>query len=860
MNTLRIFLMAALILMVFGMDNVEASKEPEWFYDTGDQVFSVAISADGEYVVAGGNDDKVHLFDKDNSTPLWSYDTGFYSVDEVAISADGEYIATGNKKVRLFDKDNSTPLYETGYNVKSVAISADGEYIVAGGGGNDEKVYLFHRNSSTPLWSYKTEGWVYSVAISADGKYITAGSWDDNVYLFDKDSSTPLWSYETVDYVYSVAISADGEYIVAGSSGSDAKVYLFNKDSSTPLWSYTTGAIVYSVAISADGEYVVAGGNDEKVKLFNKDSSTPLWSYDTGSSADAVAISADGEYIVAGSQHVRLFDKDSSTPLWSYDTGSSVYSVAVSADGEYIAAGNYGGKVYFFDKSIPPTAEITRGLNLTAIDETQSIYPEYGGSSSQNSVKFKVKLENTGSHKDTYIPEIVSTLENDWSVSFWQDSGKTQSWSASGVDIEAGELDDLWIFVEVDDEADEGNYTIQFSVYDEDENPDARKDGDVTVTIIRPELTISPDNIRLEIDGVFGNASQAKDGDTVVVYVDVQNIGNADADDVKVEIYYYPKKTPTTQQEIDELLIAGFEFDEDINNYIYMLYSNNQNILSNSEKTIASDDWLIKEGEWYVEVRADYDEDNDRGAILESNENNNDARYPELLRIKSDLVIDTMRVDSRYGGENADTPDVDDIVTFTVTVTNSGAADVKGVRLYITADSSIGNEILKDRNNLEYIEFDIDAGDTTDVRFRWKAIEGEWDAFRAEINPACDDFNIFECETAGDGLAAETGHMFDELGRYTNNEYPRSGVFEQSGSEVKFDISYEEEKYDDEDTLAGQCTCPDGSNGQMVGPADDDGVDDGCLCAISEEEIFLPSISLIPALIAIGIIALRRRY
>jgi hypothetical protein len=30
--------------------------------------------------------------------------------------------------------------------------------------------------------------------------------------------------------------------------------------------------------------------------------------------------------------------------------------------------------------------------------------------------------------------------------------------------------------------------------------------------------------------------------------------------------------------------------------------------------------------------------------------------------------------------------------------------------------------------------------------------------------------------------------MFDELGRYADNEYPRSGVFEQSGSEVKFEI------------------------------------------------------------------------
>ena len=60
-------------------------------------------------------------------------------------------------------------------------------------------------------WSYTTGGDVHAVSISADGEYIAAGSYDDKVYLFDKDSSTPLWSYTTENYVRSVIISADGE-------------------------------------------------------------------------------------------------------------------------------------------------------------------------------------------------------------------------------------------------------------------------------------------------------------------------------------------------------------------------------------------------------------------------------------------------------------------------------------------------------------------------------------------------------------------------------------------------------------------------------------------------------------------------
>ena len=430
-----------------------------------------------------------------------------------------------------------------------------------------------------------------------------------------------------------------------------------------------------------------------------------------------------------------------------------------------------------------------RELTATAIDLAQEIYPEYEGSASQNSVKFKVKLDNTGSNIDKFIPEIESTLEDDWAVTFWQDSSKTQTWPASGVDIEEGELDDLWVFIEVNDEADEGNETIEISIRNEEDDPNARAEITLTVIVQRPEITISSTNIQLEIEGEIGNASLVKEEDTVVILVEVENTGDADADDVRVEIFYYPKKAPTTQQEIDDLMISGFIFDDAKNAYIYVLYDKETNIKSNNQKSIVSDDWIIKGGEWYVEVRADYDEDDSNGKILEPNENNNDARYSDILRVKPDLSIDSMRVDSKYAGSQ--TPNIDQTVTFTVSISNTGAADVSDARLYITADTDAESSVrLKERSNKEYVTFDIDSGESTEVKFRWKA-EGEiWTSFKAEINPVCDDYSIdsFTCLGEGDGFAAETDRMFDELGRYANNEYPRTGVFEQSGTEVVFEI------------------------------------------------------------------------
>jgi len=121
--------------------------------------------------------------------------------------------------------------YLTGDYVDSVSISSDGYYIAVGG--SDNKVYLFNRSSSIPMWSYSTGRDMGSVSISSDGSYIVAGGVDGMIYLFNRSSSTPMWSYSTISDVYSVSISSDGCYLADGSM--DGMIYLFNRSSSTPM-------------------------------------------------------------------------------------------------------------------------------------------------------------------------------------------------------------------------------------------------------------------------------------------------------------------------------------------------------------------------------------------------------------------------------------------------------------------------------------------------------------------------------------------------------------------------------------------------------------------------------------------------
>ena len=332
-------LFALLWILVFG-DRINL----EWYYKS--YIESVAISSDGKYIVAGGQQDtngngrldtgNICSFDK-NGSLLWIYKTGDYFVNSVAISSDGKYIVAGSSRgyVYFFDKDgNLLWKHKTKGCVNSVSITPSGEYVVVGSG---NKVYFFDKNGSL-LWKYGTKGCVIrnesigspvntpkaligidwnseirSVAITPDGKYVVAGS--------------------------------DGNYIVVGSEGHydmnrHGYVYFFDKNGNL-LWKHTTGHCVYSVAISSDGNYVVAGSNEDTnrdafpdkgyVCFFDKNGNL-LWKYKTGNYfVSSVAITPDGNYIVAGGWkdidrdaypdkgNVYLFDKNGNL-LWKYKT------------------------------------------------------------------------------------------------------------------------------------------------------------------------------------------------------------------------------------------------------------------------------------------------------------------------------------------------------------------------------------------------------------------------------------------------------------------------------------------------------------------------------------------------------------
>ena len=268
-------------LQVFRKDN----STPLWSFSTssGNSQTLVSIDSAGEYIVTGGTG-SIRVFKSDNSTPLWQYNNSRNSqFTSVAISSDGNYIIAGSEDtfVYFFDRQNSAPLwtYETDSKVSSVAISEDGNYLVAGS--QDENVYFFEKDSSVPVWTHSGIGNVHSVDISDDGSYIVA-SIHTSTYVFGKNSNTPLWNFKSdvwQGWEATPSISGDGKFVVfqhigqIGGGKQGVFLSLYEIEGKNHFWSYENDdATEYwiSVSISYDGNYISAVSYDNRAYLFEK--------------------------------------------------------------------------------------------------------------------------------------------------------------------------------------------------------------------------------------------------------------------------------------------------------------------------------------------------------------------------------------------------------------------------------------------------------------------------------------------------------------------------------------------------------------------------------------------------------------
>ncbi len=252
------------------------SATPIWIDNPSiNQVGDIKISSDGNYIISEDYH-TIRFYHRSSSNRLWNYDAG-ESMWSLAISENGNYSVAGTAsltdtgKIIFFNKTDFLWEYQTNGYIEDVVISTDGNFIA--GVSRDNYLYFLNKSGSS-LWNGSlgvTE--VCAATMTPDAEYIVASS-DSNVYLFNSsitDPKLPLWSKNVGGWVNSLDITDNGEYIVSG--GKNKKVHLFSKSSPEPIFEFSVESSIRSVAISPNGKYFAAATNDY-IYLFHNETTT----------------------------------------------------------------------------------------------------------------------------------------------------------------------------------------------------------------------------------------------------------------------------------------------------------------------------------------------------------------------------------------------------------------------------------------------------------------------------------------------------------------------------------------------------------------------------------------------------------
>ncbi len=276
-----------------------------WTEQVESAISSVAISGDGQLVVAGGSQDfggsngsftsGVILMYGQGGSLLWNYSTGSDLVHQVTISTDGKLIAAASGSGVLLFNGTGSLIWQKSVGPSSVAMSSDGSRIVAGT--VDGTVYAFD-DAGDALWNASVGGSVSTLTTSSDGMYegvgVGPGGGRGTFYLLDSSGKT-AWRRDLGTPVLSAGISLDDNYVLTGTRMWAA---LFDIQGDL-VWNQTLGGPTF-VVLSHDGltSFVAQGSGGTTVSAFSGTGALG-WTYGYDR-ARAISLSADGTVLAVG--------------------------------------------------------------------------------------------------------------------------------------------------------------------------------------------------------------------------------------------------------------------------------------------------------------------------------------------------------------------------------------------------------------------------------------------------------------------------------------------------------------------------------------------------------------------------------
>ncbi|RME61243.1 hypothetical protein D6779_00415, partial [Candidatus Parcubacteria bacterium] len=253
--------------------NLETGKQLGEITQNGLNVNTIAFSMDDTYLVGGGDDSSVRVWDvSDNTLPLvrwWEGTNG--RIWAVCGSSNGSLLAVAaERRIILWDVATGSILNIDGsfsYHYKNnnvLVFSPDGEYLALG---NDmgNSIRVWHWLSGEWVFEEGLNGDIALMTFSPDGVYLVAGATGSKGQLVmwkvargEQAEWEKVWETR-LPYMTSAAFTPDGRLLIVGTKEG---VSFLDSTTGNVLRAIDVGAAVDSVLIRNAGLQVVAGGED----------------------------------------------------------------------------------------------------------------------------------------------------------------------------------------------------------------------------------------------------------------------------------------------------------------------------------------------------------------------------------------------------------------------------------------------------------------------------------------------------------------------------------------------------------------------------------------------------------------------
>jgi len=235
----------------------------------GDATQYVSLENAGSW---GSSSANLRIWDTATQSNLRTIQTSEYGYD-VDITADGAYVAAvfDDDRLRAYHSSNGSEMFSVSTDVGSgdqpneVEYSPDGTMIAvvigrSGNSGTNGEVQIYNSSTGAEITSFNpgSADRFYSVGWSPDGSRMVIGG-NEKIFIWDTDTWTENRTISNAfSSLSSVHYSPDGNMISACSAwgGSNARAKVYDAMTGAEMWSYTTSTSCNDAAWSPDSSQV----------------------------------------------------------------------------------------------------------------------------------------------------------------------------------------------------------------------------------------------------------------------------------------------------------------------------------------------------------------------------------------------------------------------------------------------------------------------------------------------------------------------------------------------------------------------------------------------------------------------------